>query len=96
MKHIYGERGCGKTTRIIQYADKIDAAILTFSRLEKEFLQKRVKELGAEVDVLVYPMEAERIAGKKIVIDEALLFLQQLISKEYGALNAVSYTIGDE
>ena len=87
MKILNLPRGYGKTTRLLYASEFNDAPILCANQISKQHLLDRAKQLHLNIPEPITPSEAilggafkTNISDKDILIDEAPMVLQSLLS----------------
>ena len=48
MTLVYGNRGCGKTRRLIKWSAKTGGWIFTWSQDSKQFIEYQIRQMGLE------------------------------------------------
>ena len=101
MKIINLERGQGKTTRLLYASEFNDAPILCSTNTEKRYLMAQAKGYGLNIpepisvsDITSSKLRGSEIADKDILVDEAPMVLQNLLSSLgiSGVVKAITLT----
>ena len=87
MKIINLPRGCGKTTRLLYASEFNDTPILCANQISKQHLLDMAKRLNLKIPEPITPSDVvdggvfkTSIKDKDILIDEAPMILQSLLS----------------
>ena len=101
MKIINLERGQGKTTRLLYASEFNDMPILCSTIREKQILKEHADRCGLKIpepitvnDIASSWLKGSEVANKEILIDEAPLVLQNLLSSlgMMGGVRAITLT----
>ena len=82
---ISGQRGCGKTNRLIKWSAKTGGWIFASTNETKRFIEYRIRELGLEGKAHVfskYDLSMKKNIppyGTKVSIDEFQMLLQEML-----------------
>ena len=101
MKIINLERGKGKTTRLLYASEFNDMPILCSTNTEKKYLMEQAERYGLKIsepisvnDIVSNKLRGSEIADKDILVDEAPMVLQNLLSSlgMRGGVRAITLT----
>ena len=101
MKIINLGRGQGKTTRLLYASEFNDMPILVSTMADKRFLKEQSDKLGLKIpepitvnDVASSRFKGSEVVNKDILVDEAPLVLQNLLSSlgMRGGVRAITLT----
>lgn len=101
MKIINLGRGQGKTTRLLYASEFNDMPILVSTMADKRFLKEQSDKLGLKIpepitvnDVASSWFKGSEVVNKDILVDEAPLVLQNLLSSlgMRGGVRAITLT----
>ena len=96
---VSGQRGCGKTTRLIKWSAKTGGWIFTLNYERKKFIEMRIHELGLQGkahvfckgDVVNNNVMGKPPRGTEVSIDEFQDFLREIIPQY--EINEITHSI---
>lgn len=95
MRLIDGERGSGKTTKLIYTSEMTGYPIVTQNSRSVDYIQKQAQELNAKIPKPMTVREFLSMKGirlEKILLDEGFSIIKDALKSYFGGIDVATVT----